>query len=503
MAIKSLGIMKNKIVKLSAAILFIAHITVSAASETDCEKVFIWAHKGWAQEKHSSGALHKGKRMVGVLENLDFIPAFNRSVISLKSEDISGLKAEMNTCWNQGRKLMQAASKKGDRETVKKYNEANNFMRIVFRIKASDRDPANFKNILIHQQTLFVKKEEAIAESKRMLALARSFKASKVNVQSINAMKQGPFLAYLGKAQKTQYLSQILAISDAMTQELAKQEIASFEQYEESLGGLEAFLQNRQFNVRNRVSDTLGLQQAVHVKLQRLSEAAITDAVAMLEAFKPTIASLRELIIFQQRVTIALRKAKSMGNHRFDKAYKAKLDELAEMSLPEFIEELTGYAVTDENLKRVNSAVQTLFSQQPLPNNIKQYRQAALKQAEVMQTQLTKVECYAGISESLIKKDQLDTGLLDGVGASTIGLFICQLAENHFQLLSYKGSGFLASTHVLKLKTPRGMTLTLNLEPLEVNKGEVLLVGKVAKDAGGELRFTLAQWQDYAQKMTH
>lgn len=53
---------------------------------------------------------------------------------------------------------------------------------------------------------------------------------------------------------------------------------------------------------------------------------------------------------------------------------------------------------------------------------------------------------------------------------------------------------------MLTVKTPRGISLVMELQPVEVNKGESLLVGTSVMDASETQTFTLTQWQNYVSQ---
>lgn len=499
------GIVKNHLSKLAVIFFSLSLSNHALANEADCIQVYPWAEKGYEWVKNERGGFHQGNRIIKALEDEYFIPVFHKSLTEFSESDLGALQTHLNTCHKAGRELAHKASKAGDRATGQGYVLANQFIASVLRSKLTQNVPSNFINTMLNQQGNLVKRKAAISDAERALSKARSLAANSDSLLSLAQMKVAPYLVFLSEEHKSAFLDEITSINTGLKKQLEQQQITAFDSYEDSLAGLEAFLQDRKPNRRTRErmrgSQSRELEMAIHAKLQGLSEAAISDAVNQLKGFDSTLEGLRSLIKFQQRVTLALRQTKAMGNYRFDKAYKTKLDELATASLKEFEQELKSYAANKKSLTTINRAVQSLFSQQPLPANIDQYRKVAMAQAESMQIALTKQRCYQAIAGDQIDMDDLDVGLLDGKGASTLGLFVCRLDDRGYELISYQAPGFIGNTHVLKVKTPRGITLTLNLEPLEVNEGEELLVGVLAKDVSQETEFTIAQWQDYAQQL--
>lgn len=476
------------------------------ASEASCEKINDWSQIGWEAVKNERGGFHLGPRIIKVLEDEQFIPVFHKSLTDFGESDLEAMQTRLNQCYQVARKMAQEASKAGDRKTVNRIGNGNKFISISLRPQLKTNMPSNFKNTMLNQQANLVKRKEALAETSVMLGKAKGLIASQSNISTLNSMKQGTFLTYLDKLQKQQYLDAITALVTQMSKKLAEQQIASLDQYEDSLAGLELFLQNQQGDGRRanrrqtRRANNYELEQATHAKMQRLSEAAISDAVEQLDDFDNSLKGLKSLVAFYTKVDMMLKRAKAMGKYKFTKAYKSRLDAIASDSIDEFKQFLSDYSVSQDNLKKINRSVQVLFTQQPLPSNIEQFRKVALLHAETMKVELSKQVCYQSISKDTIDSDKMDIGLLDSKGASTLGLFVCQLTDNGHQLVSYESPGFIGNTHVLKVKTPRGITLTLSFEPLEVNDGEELLVGITAKDAGQEVTFTLSQWQDYAQQ---
>lgn len=499
--------MKNKITGSVLALVALSLTSYTHANEVSCDNLHDWSQKGWEAIKNERGGFHLGPRLIKVLEDDQFVPVFHKSLSEFSDGDFDAMQTRLNQCFQEARKMAQRASKEGDRETVNRIGNGNKFISISLRPQLKANMPSNFKNTMLNQQSNLVKRKEAMAETQALLNRAKSLTVSQDSISILNSMKQGAFLAYLDKQQKRQYTDAISALGTQMAQKLAEQEIASLDQYEESLAGLELFLQSQKGEGRRtnrrptRRANNYELEQAIHAKMQRLSEAAITDAVNQLDDFDNSLNGLKSLIAFYTKVDLMLKRAKAMGNYKFTKAYKTRLDTLASVSVDEFKQSLSGYSVSRDNLKKINRSVQALFTQQPLPSNIEQFRKVALLQAESMEIKLSKLACYQSIPEETIDTEKMDIGLLDSKGASTLGLFVCQLTDNGHQLVSYESPGFIGNTHVLKVKTPRGITLALSFEPLEVNEGEKLLVGKTAKDAGQEVTFTLNQWQDYAQQL--
>lgn len=476
------------------------------ADQLNCEEIAKWALSGWNQEQNASGALNTGNRLVKALEDEYFIPAFGQSLTAFDEAQISALKPQFERCWQENRKIMQAFSKQGDRASAVKYQQANHFMTIVLRLKIPEKMADSLPKVLSHQKLVLMKRIEAQQAVTAHLAQAKVLPPSESNIQAVNRMKELDFVANLDVTQRQDYQQQLTNIASQMSGALAKQHIASLDEFAMSLEGLEAFIghwvQSRGRNHRTRRVEAMSweLQQAVHAKLQQLSEAAITDAVGQLEAFPSSLEGLRALTAFQQRVSIALQQAKAMGSYRFNKAYKVRLDEIAKEAVDEFEDLLNDYPVTQTHLKTVQNAVSRLFVQQPLPSNIADFQRIAETRAEQMQSQLVKQTCYGSIASEQIDEDERDTGLLAGSGASTLGLFICALKEKGYTLLDFEPPGFLGNTHVLTVKTPRGISLVMELQPVEVNKGESLLVGTSVMDASETQTFTLTQWQNYVSQ---
>lgn len=505
--------MKTSINTMLIATILISNNAYASLSSNlpDCERILNWAYSGWELDKNSPGGFHQGKQIIKAFKDENFQPTFNIPFVQLNDSEFTALKAHLKLCATESRKKAHKVSRQGDREKVKQYQLAANFIYSMLRVNAHDRDPANFANTLSHQQSLFVKYKQASELATQQLITAQiltpSLKQITEHIAKLKTMQTNPTLAYLGAKEQQAHIALLNNKMVELTDNLIEQEIMLFNHFEPSFSGLQSFnqhIQDIKIKLRGLKSTKWPmLEQSINARTQALKLGAVKDVTAQLEKFNLNYAGLKELIAFRLKVDQAFNSNAIFRDQQFEKHYLVKLNEIATRTIIDFESELKALPATEDNIVLAHRSVKALFKQSPLPENIEQYREAALAQVSFIGQELKKDTCYKSLTPNTLAIDVHNIPLLDAYGNTTLGLFVCQLNENGFRLQEHSAPGFFNSTHVLKVKTSRGITITINLEPVEVNPNETLLVGVRVKDALQERSLSLTEWQNYILQLNN
>ena len=490
--------------KIAAILLFATNVQ---AVTLDCKAVLEWGNTAWELDKNTSGGFHQGTNLLQGLNDNHFKPVFGKSFMTMSEAEISALEPELIACLQEARVIDREAWKEKNKALRKKIQTGSNYLRMMLRVKSPDIDPANYSKTMAHQQQIYNDSQQASGLLDEQISQAENMTPSMGNINKIKAFADNSQLRLLPKQTQQMHKQKLDELAVALTNKYIDSEIKKFDQFQGTFKDLEAFTTHTQ-NMLNQMSQLKSnrwrhFTNQVRSKKEELARKAYGKELESLQQLPLSFDSLRDITELHQRVTDGLSKAGLPMAPDFNQTYMTQLNKLAAAGLDGFKERLKSLPNEDGSLKLIYSSVNELFGKTPTPSNLKQYQDAANKQYQILSQQLAKAGCYKTLSAQGIETDSHDLGLLGDQGPTTFGLFMCHLSDRGFQVLSYEPPGAFSRVHSLEIKMPRGVGLTLELQPMEVSAGETLLVGTSAKDASEEKTFTLSQWQNYAQQLVH
>ncbi len=502
------------VVILTTSTLFMPH-AAHAAQLPNCGKIIPWAAAAYERDKNVrsdsywggtyKGYKYDGKYLLSGFIDEYFKPTFGLTFNQWSNKDVKNFLVLAKTCYQSAKKASWAAHRKRKYKLAGLFRGATGFIGMLGVMTPPNRIDSQ-ASIMAYQKKLYAEFSKARSIKNNQIKKAKKMQATKANIQKLAVMARNPQFVYLRSREKKNHEITLKNYGIKLADKIVGDAIKKFNSFPATLDGLkrlQAYYKKLTNDLRGlKSSKWVTFNQAYKGRLLALAGKAADDAIASLKKFPATLAGLKQMAAFLQKMQGSLGQVRGTGWYKFEKAYGLALNNIAIKALDGYKKEISALPATVAGLKQLQTSGGNLFRFRPAPSNLKEYQDAAKDRIKEMKQGIRKIACYKELDSVGLDKKARDVALLGYNGETTLGLFVCAISKHGYKFQDYKSAGWLGSTYTLGILNRRGITLTIEMKKVEAVKGREMLVGVKVKDATSETEMTLTGWQDYALKLS-
>ena len=273
-------------------------------------------------------------------------------------------------------------------------------------------------------------------------------------------------------------------VSYRTAQKTLADDLAKLKDLPDTVASLAPLAQMMQEPAVNLVPQDERLRFAVAINEKRLAISAQASEAAIKGLADVKVASIGDL---KNYIAYAMQAVATIPDPKAQQAFRTavnhSMEEAAMRFLPDFKAKLDAEPASFASLAAIDGDLARLTG---IPDagrsaTFKPFGDAVAARLEAIKKSLYDQACGDFVA-SLGASGDAKTALWDG-NDTTVGAFLCEIAEHANKVDSYSGTGLLSSTATLKV-TPLTMSMmTISLHKAEVKAGKQMMVGYDVQDA--------------------